>query len=211
MKSKYSAGSAASYGLTLCENCGGVAPLTEIVCHGCGLKRRARRPRSISNTLALTTTALLMIFPANIFPIVTTTSINGTSSNSILGGVYLLWKHGDIALALVVFLASFVIPVGKIAALYWLAFRVTSSQNSENSSRRATRLYRLLENVGRWSMVDVFVVAILVALVQLGPLMSIDPGPAALPFSLAVIATMLAAMAFDPRLIWDSVGVERSD
>jgi Uncharacterized paraquat-inducible protein A len=206
MKSDYSRGSAASYGLTLCENCGGVAPLTEIVCHGCGLKRRARRPRSISNTLALTTTALLMMIPANLFPIVTTTSINGISSNSILGGVYLLWKHGDVALALVVFFASFVIPAGKIFALYWLVYRVTRSQNTEISSRRATRLYRLLEIVGRWSMVDVFVVAILVALVQLGPLMSIDPGPAALPFSLAVIATMLASMTFDPRLIWDSMG-----
>lgn len=211
MKHKFSPGSAAAHGLTSCENCGGLAPSTQSVCAGCGFDRHLRKPRSISNALALTTAAVAMIIPANIFPILISNTLGKSSSNTILGGVLALWEHGDAPLALVVFLASFVIPIGKILALYWLCYMVIKGGIGKRSSRRATVLYRVLEVVGRWSMVDVFVVAILVALIQLGPLMSIQPGPAALPFALAVVATMLAAITFDPRLIWDTAGIGDTD
>lgn len=112
-----------------------------------------------------------------------------------------LYQKGSWPIAAVIFFASIVVPVGKILALIWLALVVRKSNELEAESR--TRLYRVTEFIGRWSMVDLFVVAILVALIRAGNLMSITPGPAALAFGAVVILTMLAAMTFDPRLIWD--------
>jgi paraquat-inducible protein A len=113
-----------------------------------------------------------------------------------------LIQMGSWPIAMVIFVASVIVPVGKLGALTWLCLVVKRSDELNAGTR--TRLYRLTEFIGRWSMVDVFVVAILVALIRAGSLMSITPGPATLAFGTVVVLSMLAAMAFDPRLIWDT-------
>ena len=123
--------------------------------------------------------------------------------STILGGVVVLWQHGSYPIAIVVFVASIVIPVAKMMAIIWLLLGVHLGYPHRPEVR--TRMYRLTEFIGRWSMIDVFVVAVLVALVQLGGLISIQPGIATLAFAGVVVLTMLSAMNFDPRLIWDSL------
>jgi paraquat-inducible protein A len=129
------------------------------------------------------------------------TRLGQTEPKTIIGGVVELINAGSWPIALIIFTASIIVPVLKVLALGWLCLRV--GKNSEVSHRSRIRLYRIIEFIGRWSMVDVFVVAILVALIRAGNLMSINPGPAALAFAMVVILTMLAAISFDPRLIWD--------
>jgi len=143
-----------------------------------------------------------MYIPANVYPIMTTTSLGHTSPSTIIGGVVELVQLGSWPVAAVIFIASVIVPVGKLVALAWLCLVV--SRSSELNAAVRTRLYRLTEFIGRWSMIDIFVVAILVALIRAGSLMSITPGPAALAFGAVVVITMLAAMTFDPRLLWDA-------
>lgn len=143
-----------------------------------------------------------MYVPANIYPIMTTTSLGHSSPSTIIGGVVELVQMGSWPVAAVIFIASVIVPVGKLVALAWLCLVV--SRSSELNAAVRTRLYRLTEFIGRWSMIDIFVVAILVALIRAGSLMSITPGPAALAFGAVVVITMLAAMTFDPRLLWDA-------
>ncbi|WP_419811185.1 paraquat-inducible protein A [Bacterioplanoides sp.] len=130
-----------------------------------------------------------------------TSTLGVSSSDTILSGVVYFWMHGDYPIALIIFIASVVVPLVKLLALIWLCYTVHHGR--QQTPRRRTHLYRITEFIGRWSMVDVFVVALMVALVQLGNLMSIMPGPAALAFAAVVIITMFAAKNFDPRLIWD--------
>ncbi len=143
-----------------------------------------------------------MYIPANVYPIMTTTSLGQSSPSTIVGGVVELIQMGSWPVAVIIFIASVIVPVGKLVALAWLCLVVRRS--SELNAATRTRLYRLTEFIGRWSMIDVFVVAILVALIRAGSLMSIEPGPAALAFGAVVVITMVAAMTFDPRLLWDS-------
>jgi paraquat-inducible protein A len=159
-------------------------------------------PHSLQRTWALLATAALLYVPANFYPIMTTTSLGQSTPSTIIGGVVELIQMGSWPIAMVIFVASVIVPVGKLGALAWLCLVVKRSDELNAGTR--TRLYRLTEFIGRWSMVDVFVVAILVALIRAGSLMSITPGPAALAFATVVILTMLAAMTFDPRLIWDT-------
>ena len=126
-----------------------------------------------------------------------------------MGGVLLMWEHGSYPVALVIFVASIMVPLAKLGSLIWLCWSV--SRKETRLLRQRTSLYRITEFVGRWSMVDVFVVAILVALIQLGGILTIRPGPAALAFSGVVIITMLAAESFDPRLIWDKLEEKTRD
>lgn len=121
----------------------------------------------------------------------------------LLSGVVFLWQTGSWPLALVVFIASVTVPLAKLFALTWLVISV--QRRSTSRPRERSRLFRLVEFVGRWSMLDIFVIAILVGLVQLQPLMAITAGPGALAFGAVVVLTMFAAMSFDPRLIWDPV------
>lgn len=195
---------AAPQGLAGCATCGLVNRLDENghgQCQRCGERLHARLPQSLQRTWALLATAALLYLPANFYPIMTTTSLGQSSPSTIIGGVVELIQMGSWPIAVVIFVASVIVPVGKLVALTWLCLVVKRS-NALNAVTR-TRLYRLTEFIGRWSMVDVFVVAILVALIRAGALMSVAPGPAALAFGGVVITTMLAAMTFDPRLIWD--------
>jgi paraquat-inducible protein A len=196
---------AAPQGLTGCPTCGLVNRLAATGhghCRRCGERLRARLPHSLQRTWALLAAATVLYIPANVYPIMTTTSLGHSSPSTIVGGVVELIQMGSWPVAVVIFVASVIVPVGKLVALAWLCL-VVGRSNELNAGTR-TRLYRLTEFIGRWSMVDVFVVAILVALIRAGSLMSITPGPAALAFGAVVVLTMLAAMTFDPRLIWDT-------
>ena len=161
------------------------------------------RSESIQKTWALLATAVILYLPANLLPIMNTRLLGQEDPSTILGGVVLLWDSGSYPIAAIIFIASVLVPVGKIVILAWLNYSVQKNNGLRQNERIVW--YRVTEFVGRWSMVDVFVVAILVSLIQLGNTMSIYPGPAALAFCGVVIATMLAAMTFDSRLIWNSV------
>jgi paraquat-inducible protein A len=159
---------------------------------------------SIQTTWALLFTSVLLYIPANILPIMHTYVLGSEEPSTILGGVILLWKMGSYPIAVIIFIASVFVPVAKIVILCWLNYSVQAKQIHANNER--IFWYRFTEFVGRWSMIDVFVVAVLVSLIQLGNIMSVLPGHAALAFCGVVICTMLAAMSFDSRLIWHKPG-----
>lgn len=195
---------AAAQQLIGCKTCGLLQRLPDqgkAACQRCGELLQRRLPHSVQRTWALLLAACVLYIPANLYPIMYSTRLGHTQPKTIIGGVVDMINVGSWPIALVIFVASIIVPVGKILALSWLCLRV--GQSSEISHRSRARLYRITEFIGRWSMVDVFVVAILVALIRAGNLLSINPGPAALAFAAVVILTMLAAISFDPRLIWD--------
>jgi paraquat-inducible protein A len=154
-------------------------------------------------------TATVFYIPANLLPVMTTSYFGNISTDTIMSGVVYFLLNGDWPLALVIFVASVVIPLLKISALGYLL--VSVHRCSTIRPRERTRLYRITEFVGRWSMVDVFVVAILTALVHMGTLISVQPGWGATAFAGVVILTMIAARTFDPRLIWDHQQTVGSD
>ena len=196
---------AASQGLIGCATCGLINRPKDTrrpSCQRCHERLHTRYPQSLQRTWALLAAAIVMYIPANIYPIMITTSLGNESPSTIIGGVVELIQMGSWPIALVIFVASVIVPVGKLVALIWLCLVV--SRSSELNAHNRTVVYRITEFIGRWSMVDVFVVAILVALIRAGSLLSITPGPAALAFGSVVVLTMLAAMTFDPRLIWDN-------
>ena len=146
--------------------------------------------------------AAILYIPANALPVLVTTTLGSSESDTIISGVVYLYQSGSWPLALIVLVASVMIPLGKLVALALSAASPCSAARSKNNHDR-TRLYRLVEFIGRWSMLDVFVDAFIVALVQLKPLMSVEPGSGVVFFMAVVVLTMLAAQSFDPRLIWD--------
>jgi paraquat-inducible protein A len=197
---------AAQAGLVSCESCDLLsrpASATEPgFCRRCGEKLELRRHASIETTWALVIAAAICFIPANVLPVLNTTALGTTEGDTILGGVAFLYNSGSWPLALVVLIASVMIPLGKMVALVYLL--ITVQRRSEMSSHERTRLYRMVVFIGRWSMLDVFADTFTVALVQLQPLMSVAPGAGVLFFAAVVVLTMLAAESFDPRLIWDS-------
>ena len=173
------------------------------VCPRCGAALHRRKPNSVSRTWALVIAAFVFYLPANLLPMTHTTSLGHVQSDTIMSGVIYFVQSGSWPVALVIFVASIFVPLLKLLILSFLLISVQRRSNWRPVDR--TRLYRLTETVGRWSMVDVYVVTILVALVNLGALANITPGPAAIYFAAVVVITMFAAMAFDPRLIWDAM------
>ena len=163
----------------------------------------SRDRRSISRVWALWFAGLLCYIPANLYPMLVTSAVGKTSGSTIVGGAVELAQHGDILVAAVILIASVAIPSGKFLAIAFLARSVGSKSGC--AALRRTKLYEAVEFIGRWSMIDVFVVAILSSLVQLSVVVSINPGPAALTFASSVILTMLSARSFDSRLIWDRI------
>jgi len=189
-----------------CHACGLLSRLPDVHAHGarcprCGEALHARKPNSLERTWALWVAAAICFVPANAFPIMTVTSLGKAQSDTILSGVIYLLHHGMWPLALVVFVASLFVPLMKLAILLFLLLSVHRASRWRPVER--TRLYRLTEAIGRWSMVDIYVVTILVALVKLGNLATIEARTGAVFFGGVVVLTMLAAESFDPRLIWD--------
>jgi len=193
---------------TGCATCGLVNTISaspvDHTCSRCGSTLHMRKPNSLEFTWALLITAAVLYIPANAYPMMITTSLGQTHSSTIIGGMLELWQHGSEPIAVVIFVASVLVPIIKMLILVVLS--LLAKYPGPLTAQQKTRLYRLTELIGRWSMVDVFVVAIMVALIQSGNLMSVLPGPAALAFCAVVITTMLAAMAFDQRLLWDTQG-----
>ncbi len=171
-------------------------------CPRCDNPVYPRWPRSVQKTTALLIAATVLYIPSNTLPIMQTTNLGSTVSDTIFSGVVHLAEAGDLPIALLVFVASIVIPIAKLLVMAYLLWNV--SVRSSADPRQMTRLFKLTEFVGRWSMIDVFVVTILVALVQFGLLANVEPGAALLSFAGVVVLTMLAAETFDSRLIWDA-------
>lgn len=198
---------AASLGLLVCHACGLLSRpppnVHDARCPRCGAHLHFRKPDSITRTWALLITAMILYIPANLLPMMNTSSLFGSQSDTIMSGVVYFWTSGSWYLALIIFFASIMVPMLKMIALVLLLVTVQSHSRWQRDQR--ARLYRLVEFVGRWSMLDIYVVAVIVALVQLQGLATIQPGPGAAAFGAVVVLTMFAAMAFDPRLIWDPV------
>ena len=194
---------AASRGLATCHVCCKLVPVTEHECPRCGAAVHLRGTDSLQRTLALLITASILFIPANLYPIMITSALGTEDISTILGGVVLLIKLGSVPVALVIFIASVMVPLGKLAAMYYLVWSVANMPHYGH--RQRTKLYLAAEFIGKWSMIDVFVVAILVALVQLGGILEIKPGIAAYSFAGLVLVTMVAAEQFDPRLMWDQL------
>lgn len=195
-------------GIVVCHTCSGLNGQAARRCRRCGSVVHTRRPYSLQRTVALLLTAAVLYVPANLMPIMFTNQLGESNSNTILGGVAQLWKMQSYPVALVILVASVLVPIGKIFVIAALCFSVSSRHQA--APRQRTLLYRVTEFIGKWSMVDVFVVAVLVALVQITGVITVRPGPAALAFAGVVAATMLAAEQFDPRLIWDRVEAGRA-
>lgn len=197
---------AAAAGLVACRECGLLArPATYAVpghCPRCGERFAWRHEHAFQRTWALLIAAAILYVPANVLPVLTTRTLASSQPDTIMSGVLYLYETGSWPLALIVFIASVMIPIGKIAALAYVLVSVQRGSGVDN--RKRTRLYRIVEFIGRWSMLDVFVDTFVVALVQLSPLMAVEPGPGVVYFMAVVILTMLAAQSFDPRLIWDA-------
>ena len=202
---------AAQAGYVSCETCSLVSrpadPVRPGFCPRCGTELAQRRHHSIQYTWALVIAAAICYIPANVLPVLTTNALGTAESDTIMGGVVLLYNTGSWPLALIVLVASVMVPLGKLIALSYLL--VTVQRGSLGGRHERTRLYRLVEFIGRWSMLDVFVDTFTVALVQLQPLMSVEPGPGVLFFAAVVVLTMMAAKSFDQRLLWNSEGVMR--
>jgi paraquat-inducible protein A len=195
---------AADLGLLACGTCGLVSRAPSApgaACPRCRTRLAFRKRASLAHCWAYLLAAMALYVPANTLPIMYTSSLFGSSEDTIMSGVLFLWESGSWYLALIVFLASIVIPLVKIIALAALAASVQLGSRARRAER--ARLYRLIESIGRWSMLDIFVVALLVALVQLTALAAVRAGPAAPAFGAVVVLTMAAAQSFDPRLIWD--------
>ena len=171
-------------------------------CPRCGAELIGRRHHSIQYTWALVVAAAICFVPANVLPVLSTTTLGSTDSDTIMGGVVFLYTSGSWPLALIVLIASIIVPSAKILSLAFLL--ITVQRGWVTSYEQRMRLYRTVEAVGRWSMVDVFVATFTAALIQLQPLMSMAPGAGMFFFAAVVVLTMLAAEFFDPRLIWDS-------
>ncbi|MFZ1745421.1 MAG: paraquat-inducible protein A [Nitrospirales bacterium] len=200
---------AARSGLMSCHACHQLSRIPPIlsegsaICPRCEAHLHLRKPNSISRTWALLIAAYILYIPANLLPVMTVISFGKGEADTILSGVKELIHAGMLPIALLVFFASITVPVLKLLALTYLLLSV--QYKSQWRPRERTKLYRMTEVVGRWSMIDIFMISILIALVKLDAVATIEPGPGAISFAAVVILTMFAAMSFDPRLIWDTI------
>ncbi|MDQ7998177.1 MAG: paraquat-inducible protein A [Luteibacter sp.] len=195
---------AVDMGIMSCHVCRLVTAYTDdkhAHCPRCGSPLHGRKHASVSRSWALLLAAAMFYIPANIFPIMRTQSLSSKDDNTILSGIIELWRAGSPGLAVIVFTASIIVPMLKFIIMGYLL--VSVQRSSDMVARQRSKLYRFVELIGYWSMLDVFVVAILSALVHFKILSRVEPLPGVVYFGIVVVLTMLAAMSFDPRLIWD--------
>ena len=199
--------------IVLCNACGlhsrPAGPGGAGNCQRCGETMVFRRRDPIQRTWALIIAAAICYLPANVLPVMTTRTLTSVQPDTIISGIVHLYTSGSWVLALIILVASVMIPLGKLIALAYLL--ITVQLRSNRRRRERVRLYRMLKAIGRWSMLDVFVATIVVALVQLRPFMSVVPESGVMFFTAVVILTIFAAGTFDPRLIWDSGGETRGE
>lgn len=189
-------------GLVACTRCGAVHARDVGQCRRCGSALSSRDDRSLQRVWAWLFAGLIAYVPANLYPMLVTTTFSKTRESTIVGGVIDLVEHGSWGVAAIVFAASVLIPIGKFITIAYLALSTRVPATIGGHGRQ--RLYEIVEFIGRWSMIDVFVVAILSALVQLNFVVTVNPGVAAVSFALSVAFTMLSAQNVDPRLLWDA-------
>jgi paraquat-inducible protein A len=200
--------SAAAAGLIGCHSCGLLVKAhpgqhLELSCPRCGAALHRRKPNSLARTWAFVIAAFICYIPANLMPMTVITSLGNVQSDTIMSGVIYFLQHGEWPIGLVILIASIVVPLTKLFILIYLLISVQRKSQWRPAER--TRLYRVTEAIGRWSMTDIYVVTILVALVHLGNLATIEAGTGALFFGAVVVLTIIAAMTFDPREIWDNM------
>lgn len=171
-------------------------------CPRCHARLSSRKPDSIARTWALLLAGYVLYVPANILPVTTTRSLFDSQTDTIFSGVVYLWTTGSWFLAVVVFVASIMVPLAKLLGLSVLAISV--QRRSVWRSLRRSRAYRFIDFIGRWSMLDIYVITLLVGLVQIQTLAAITAGPGVLAFGALVVVTLFASLSFDPRLIWDA-------
>ena len=196
-------------GLVACHRCALVHGADEVRCRRCSARLSSRKPLSLQRVWAWWIAGIVAYIPANLYPMLATRQLATTHEDTIIGGVVILAQAGAWGIAAIIFVASVVVPLAKFGVIALLAWSVT--RPSRLSQHARVHLHEIIEFVGRWSMIDVFVVALLAALVQLGAAASVHPGPAAVCFALSVAFTMLSAQSFDPRLIWDRPGHPREE
>ncbi|MEM9779421.1 MAG: paraquat-inducible protein A [Pseudomonadota bacterium] len=197
---------ARSEGLVGCHRCTRVWPKGTPRCGRCGAHLQSRKTNSLQKVWAWWLAGLMCYIPANIYPMLSTRTLFIRQEDTIVGGAVELIHHGSYGIAIVILVASVLIPLGKFMAIAFLALSISRGSRTPPGQRHG--LYEVVEYIGRWSMIDVFVVAILSSLVQLNTVAAINPGPASLTFALSVIFTMLSAQSFDGRMIWDRTSPE---
>lgn len=199
------AGTAMQQGLQNCEHCGLLSRpepgAGEGRCPRCGGHLLFRKKDSLQRTVAYLVAAAVCYIPANILPIMTTVTTSHRESDTIMQGVILLWSPTGWPLSCIILIASILIPSAKIGALFYLVYSVR--KGAVQTPAKRVKLFKIVEAIGRWSMIDVFVVTFTVALIQLQPFMSVEPAAGIFFFAAVVVLTMLAVECFDPRLIWD--------
>lgn len=208
--------SALRQGIIRCETCGHATsispchpsqPAQSMKCPLCDSPMHWRIPHSFQRTAALLASAFILYLPANIFPIMTVTRFGAGETHTILGGIIVFIHTGMIPIAILVFIASILVPLLKMLALSILLWAVY--YRWQRNLRTLTRIYRIIAFIGRWSMLDIFMISILVSLVDLGGAGQVIAGPAATAFAAVVVLTMLATRSFDPRLLWDRKGIQK--
>jgi paraquat-inducible protein A len=196
---------AATRGMIPCSHCAALWKDVEAhdSCGRCGARLHPRKFDSLNRTWALVIAACIMYFPANLLPVMITASFpQEEQQDTIMSGIIYFWTSGSWILAIIVFIASFLVPLFKLAVMILLL--VTAQRRSRWRLLERARLYRIVELIGRWSMLDVFVVSLLTGLVQVHGFATILPGPGIAAFGAVVVLTMFASMSFDPRLMWDA-------
>ncbi len=194
---------ALAQGLCRCHDCGRLAqiPISDALCVRCSCQLHARLPHSFQRTLALLLSGTALYIPANLFPIMTVTRLGVGEPHTILGGIVELIHSDMLPIAMLVLVASILVPLLKLLGLSLLLLCVHFRW--QVNAKRWTQMYRIISFVGRWSMLDIFMISILVSLVNLGGVAQVIAGSAATAFGAVVVLTMFAAKSFDPRLIWD--------
>lgn len=192
-------------GLRSCRCCQAILPARQLVCPRCYTEGYVRRKNSLQWTIALLITSLMIYIPANILPIMTTVALGKGIDSTIISGVLLLWDDGSYPVAMVIFMASIMIPCLKMISITWLCLYAKGKGRLD--SERTHTIYNVVEFVGRWSMIDIFVIAVLAALLHFGNLMAVYPAIGSLFFASVVILTMISAIMYDPRFIWDRTPV----
>lgn len=197
--------------IRLCRCCHAILPIGRVICPRCYERGYLRIRQSLQWTMALLLTAMLLYIPANMYAVMTTLFIGGVSNSTILDGVSYMWKDGDYPIAIIIFTASIIIPILKIIALFWLCYfsRYTPC-GEEEDCLKMNKIYNIVEFIGRWSMIDIFVVAVTSTLIRHGEMISVFPDIGAVFFATVVIITMVASKKYDPRLIWDRMRCKES-
>jgi paraquat-inducible protein A len=200
-------------GLIQCHCCGllnsvgsSIDEHSELKCSRCKSALHSRKPQSLNRTFALVIAAAILYIPANVMPMTVTDSLLGRQQDTIISGVIYFWQNGDYLVSVVIFMASIFIPILKLLILIFLlvAVYMQSSSRWHFSPEHCALLYRIVEFIGRWSMIDVFVVALLTALIQIQSLATILAGPGAVAFGAVVVLNKFSSFSFYPRLIWDN-------